>query len=53
MFLLIMKKSFPMGRAGKLDEVADLICYLLSDRASYISGTTINISGAKLPDRSI
>ena len=41
------EKVIPMGRAGKLDEVADLICYLLSDRASYISGTTINISGAK------
>lgn len=41
------EKIIPMGRAGKLDEVADLICYLLSDRASYISGTTINISGAK------
>ena len=41
------EKVIPMGRAGKLDEVADLICYLFSDRASYISGTTINISGAK------
>ena len=41
------EKVIPMGRPGKLDEVADLICYLLSDRASYISGTTINISGAK------
>ena len=48
MFLLIMKKSFPMGRAGKLDEVADLICYLLSDRAEAIfPETTINIRGAK------
>lgn len=41
------EKVIPMGRPGRLDEVADLICYLLSDRASYISGTTINISGAK------
>ena len=41
------EKVIPMGRPGKLDEVADLICYLLSDRASYISGTTNNISGAK------
>lgn len=40
-------KVIPMGRPGKLDEVADLVCYLMSDRASYISGTTINISGAK------
>ena len=41
------EKVIPMGRPGKLDEVADLICYLMSDRASYISGTTVNISGAK------
>lgn len=36
-----------MGRDGKLDEVGDLVAYLVSDRASYIAGTTINISGGK------
>lgn len=41
------KKIIPLGRPGELIEVADLIVYLISDRASYISGTTINISGAK------
>lgn len=40
-------KSIPLGRPGKLDEVADLISYLVSDHASYITGTTINISGGK------
>lgn len=40
-------KVIPMGRDGKLDEVGDLVAYLVSDRASYISGTTINISGGK------
>ena len=40
-------KSIPLGRDGKLDEVGDLVTYLLSDRASYITGTTINISGGK------
>lgn len=40
-------KVIPMGRDGKLDEVGDLVAYLISDRASYISGTTINISGGK------
>lgn len=40
-------KVIPMGRDGKLDEVGDLVTYLVSDRASYISGTTINISGGK------
>ncbi|VDG20863.1 SDR family oxidoreductase [Lactiplantibacillus mudanjiangensis] len=37
----------PMGRSGKLSEVADLVSYLLSDRASYITGVTINVAGGK------
>lgn len=37
----------PLGRPGKMTEIADLISYLASDHASYISGTTINITGAK------
>lgn len=40
-------KQVPLGRDGKLDEVGDLCAYLVSDRASYITGTTINISGGK------
>jgi sorbitol-6-phosphate 2-dehydrogenase len=39
--------SIPLGRSGKLSEVADLVCFLASDRASYIHGTTVNISGGK------
>jgi sorbitol-6-phosphate 2-dehydrogenase len=39
--------SIPLGRAGKLQEVVDLVCFLASDRASYIHGTVINISGGK------
>ena len=37
----------PLGRSGKLSEVADLVNYLLSDRASYITGITINVAGGK------
>lgn len=40
-------KSIPLGREGKLKEVGDLVAYLASDRASYVTGTTINISGGK------
>lgn len=40
-------KVIPMGRDGKLDEVGDLVAYLVSDRASYVAGTTFNISGGK------
>lgn len=39
--------TIPLGRSGKLSEVADAICYLLSNRAGYITGVTINIAGGK------
>jgi sorbitol-6-phosphate 2-dehydrogenase len=39
--------SIPLRRVGKLEEVANLVCFLISDLASYITGTTINISGGK------
>lgn len=41
------KNSIPIGRPGKLTEVADFVCYLLSERASYITGVTTNIAGGK------
>src|ERR1700730_9212404 len=34
-----------LERAGRHEEFADLIAYLLSERASYVSGATINIDG--------
>ena len=40
-------KVIPLGRDGKLDEVGNLVAFLVSDRASYIAGTTLNISGGK------
>lgn len=40
-------KSIPLGRVGKLDELGDFVSYLASNRASYISGTTLNITGGK------
>ena len=39
--------SIPLGRSGKLTEVADLVVFLASRRASYLHGTTVNISGGK------
>lgn len=40
-------KVIPLGRVGKLDEIADLVSYLMSDHSSYITGTIINITGGK------
>lgn len=39
--------SIPLQRNGQLKEVADLVCFLASDRASYLTATTVNISGGK------
>jgi sorbitol-6-phosphate 2-dehydrogenase len=43
----VKTSTIPLGRAGRLSEVADLVCYLSSPRASYVHGTVINISGGK------
>jgi len=39
--------TVPLGRSGKLSEIADLVCYYLSDRSSYITGITTNVAGGK------
>ena len=41
-------RMVPMKRAGKADEVADLVGFLVSERAAYISGQVISINGAML-----
>jgi len=38
----------PMKRAGTADEVADLVAFLASDRAAYISGQIISINGGMI-----
>lgn len=40
-----LKKTIPMGRFGKPEEVAALVSFLVSDEAAYITGQTINIAG--------
>ncbi len=35
----------PIGRFAEPEEIADSVAYLLSDQASYITGTTLNVSG--------
>lgn len=37
----------PLGRSGKLSEVADLVGYVSSKRASYVHGVTFNVAGGK------
>lgn len=37
--------SFPLGRIGLPDDVAGATCFLLSDLAAFITGTTITVDG--------
>ena len=37
----------PMKRAGSADEVAAAVLWLLSDQASYVTGTTIDVTGGR------
>ena len=42
-----LKASIPMGRMGTAQEVAETIAWLLSDKASYVSGSIVSITGAR------
>jgi len=41
-----IRKLVPMQRAGTPEEVADLVAFLASEKAAYISGQVISINGA-------
>jgi len=43
-----IKRLVPVGRAGKPEEVAELVAFLVSDHAAYISGQIISINGAMI-----
>ena len=40
-----LTKGFPFGRPGSVEEVANVIVFLASDKASYVSGTVISVDG--------
>lgn len=37
----------PLGRAGRPEEVADAVAWLISDEASYVTGTTLRVAGGR------
>jgi len=46
---LVTASGIPLGRVGRADEFADLAAFLLSERASYLTGTAINLDGGASP----
>lgn len=46
-FLERSKETHPLGRPGQPEDVADLILFLASDRASWMTGETIPVDGGR------
>lgn len=44
-----MSKVVPLGRVGEAMEAGDVICFLASPRASYVTGASVNIDGGMSP----
>ena len=40
-----LSKTQPLGRMGEPDEIANLVLYLCSDEASFITGSDFSIDG--------
>ena len=43
-----MQRDIPLGRIGSPEELAALACFLASEKASYMTGTTIQVDGGLL-----
>ncbi len=44
-----MGERVPLGRVGEAAEAGDVICFLASARASYLTGASVNIDGGSSP----
>ena len=42
-----MAPAIPLGRAGKPEEIAEAVCWLLSPAAAYVTGTILSVSGGR------
>ncbi len=44
-----MAAPIPLGRVGTPEEFANVACFLASDLAGYVTGTSINVDGNMSP----
>jgi 3-oxoacyl-[acyl-carrier protein] reductase len=44
-FVAVLLRDVPLGRLGTVDDIAPLVALLVSDRGSFITGTTIQVDG--------
>jgi NAD(P)-dependent dehydrogenase (short-subunit alcohol dehydrogenase family) len=44
-----LSAGVPLGRVGREEEFADLAAYLISSRASYVTGVAVNLDGGASP----
>jgi 3-oxoacyl-[acyl-carrier protein] reductase len=47
-FATFLASQFPFGRLGRPEEVADVVTFLLSARASWITGANIVVDGGQI-----
>jgi NAD(P)-dependent dehydrogenase (short-subunit alcohol dehydrogenase family) len=43
------RRHHPDGRYGRPEEYGDAVAFLASERASYITGTTLRVDGGLIP----
>jgi NAD(P)-dependent dehydrogenase (short-subunit alcohol dehydrogenase family) len=47
--IIKMLGSLPLGRPGRAEEIAEVVCFLASDRAGFISGVDCAVDGGTIP----